>query len=129
MAWWAYGLWGAFGGMALEAWEIRRSIRQHGCRPWGRSGELSGLLLLACVAIRVAVGTGVAVAAGSTGQIVGPLGAIAAGITGPLLLEQMGQEIPSAPQVQLSHTSSARVFGSQTVPRNTGADSMGIRPR
>jgi hypothetical protein len=50
--------------------------------------------LAVSVVIRVGVGFGLASAAGLTGQVSGPLGAIAVGVAAPLLLEQMAKRLP-----------------------------------
>jgi len=44
--------------------------------------------------IRVGVGFGLALAAVETGQVSGPLGAIAVGVAAPLLIEQMAKLVP-----------------------------------
>jgi uncharacterized protein (DUF1501 family) len=44
--------------------------------------------------IRVGVGFGLALAAAETGQVSGPLGAIAVGVAAPLLIEQMAKQVP-----------------------------------
>ena len=92
--WW-YAAWGAFGGLAVEAIQFYGAIRRTGKWPWKTKGEPGPLPLLVSVIIRVGVGFGLALAAAQTKQISGPLGAIAVGVAAPLLIEQMGQQVPT----------------------------------
>jgi hypothetical protein len=94
MSWWQYALWGAFGGLAVEAIQFYGAIRRTGRWPWEIKGEPAPLPLLASVVIRVGVGFGLALAAAETQQVNGPLGAIAVGVAAPLLIEQMAKRVP-----------------------------------
>ncbi len=95
MTWWQFLLWGAFGGMAVEAVEFYGAIRRTGDWPWQQPGEPRLGPLLVSVVIRVGLGAGLAAAA-SHSQVSGPLGAIAIGVSAPLLIEQMGRQVPVA---------------------------------
>ena len=93
MIWWQYACWGAFGGLSVEAIQFYGAIRRNGKWPWKIKGEPGPLPLLVSVVIRVGVGLGLALAAGQTGQVSGPLGAIAVGVAAPLLIEQMSKRV------------------------------------
>ncbi len=91
---WVYALWGAFGGLSVEAVQFYGAIRRTGTWPWKTKGEPRPLPLFVSVVIRVGVGFGLALAAVETGQVSGPLGAIAVGVAAPLLIEQMAKRVP-----------------------------------
>lgn len=91
---WEYVVWGAFGGLAVEAVEFYGAIRRVKDWPWKIKGEPQPFPLAASVVIRVGLGLGLALAAGQTHQISGPIGAIAVGVAAPLLIEQMTKQIP-----------------------------------
>lgn len=94
MTWWEYVLWGAFGGLAVEAIQFSGAI--HRCKdwPWRVKGEPGPFPLAVSVVIRVGLGLVLALAAGQTGQISGPIGAIAVGVAAPHLIEQMAKRVP-----------------------------------
>jgi len=94
MSSWVYALWGAFGGLSVEAVQFYGAIRRTGKWPWKIKGEPGPLPLFVSVVIRVGVGFGLALAAVETGQVSGPLGAIAVGVAAPLLIEQMSKRVP-----------------------------------
>lgn len=96
MTGWEYVVWGAFGGLAVEAIEFYGAIRRVKGWPWKVAGEPPPLPLAVSVAIRVGLGLGLALAAGQTRQISGPIGAIAVGVAAPLLIEQMAKQVPPA---------------------------------
>jgi hypothetical protein len=89
MTWWELAAWGAFGGLSVEAIEFYGVIKSHKRWPWQLSGEPGAGPLAVSVFIRIGLGLGLAWAAGDTGQVPGPLGAIAVGVAAPLLVEQM----------------------------------------
>jgi hypothetical protein len=91
---WQYGLWGFFGGFAVDGLEFVGAIRRVGGWPWRLPGEPGPLPFTVSVLIRLVVGAGLAAAAGSTGQISGPFGAVAMGVAAPLLIEQLARQIP-----------------------------------
>ena len=94
MSWSQYALWGAFGGLAVEAVQFLGALRRTADWPWRTPGEPSPGPLVASVVIRVGVGLGLAAAAGETGQIAGAFGAIAVGVAAPLVIEQMARQVP-----------------------------------
>jgi hypothetical protein len=94
MTWWEYVLWGAFGGLAVEAIEFYGAIRRLKDLPWKTKGESPPLALAVSVVIRVGVGLGLTLAAGLAGLVSGPIGAIAIGVAAPLLIEQMAKQVP-----------------------------------
>ncbi len=91
---WLYAVWGAFGGLAVEAIQFYGAVRRAGKWPWKIKGEPDPGPLLVSVVIRVGVGFGLALAAAPTGQVSSPLGAIAVGVAAPLLIEQMARRVP-----------------------------------
>jgi hypothetical protein len=91
---WEFAVWGAFGGLAVEAIQFYGAIRRTGRWPWRAKGEPGPGPLLVSVLIRVGVGLGLAWAAGATNQIGGPLAAIAVGVAAPLIIEQMARRVP-----------------------------------
>ncbi|ASO19562.1 hypothetical protein FHR81_000760 [Actinoalloteichus hoggarensis] len=95
MGGWEYAIWGLFGGFAVEGLEFSGAIRRTGDWPWRSPGEPGPLPLLASVVIRLGVGSGLAVAAGITGQVSGPFGALAIGVAAPLLVEQITRALPA----------------------------------
>ena len=100
-----FALWGAFGGFAVEALQFYSALRSCGDWPWRVKGEPPPGPLAASVAIRVSVGLGLAAAAGATGQVAGPIGAIAVGVAAPLVIEQMARHIPATEEAAPSETS------------------------
>jgi hypothetical protein len=93
---WEYVMWGFFGGFAVEGLEFAGAIRRVGDWPWRQPGEPKPLPLVVSVLIRLAVGAGLAAAAGSTGQVSGPFGAVAVGVAAPLMIEQLARQLPPA---------------------------------
>lgn len=105
-----YALWGLFGGFAIEGLEFSAAIRRTGSWPWKQEGEPSCAMLLVSVIIRLGIGAGLAVAAGLTGQISGPLGAVAIGVAAPLFIEQLAGQVTvnsSGSPVAIESTSNA----------------------
>ncbi|APU14101.1 MULTISPECIES: hypothetical protein [Actinoalloteichus] len=141
MGGWEYAVWGLFGGFAVEGLEFSGAIRRTGNWPWRIPGEPGPLPLLVSVLIRLGVGSGLAAAAGITGQVSGPFGALAIGVAAPLLVEQITRALPAAappsvpagPAAEEAATSSeqqtadlsgvrAEAHRELTVHRGTGGD-------
>lgn len=91
-----FAAWGLFGGFAVEGLEFAGAIRRAGGWPWKQPGEPSPLAFAISVIIRLVISAGVAAAAGAVGQVSGPLGALAAGVAAPLLVEQLARQLPDA---------------------------------
>jgi len=91
---WELALWGAAGGLMVEAIEFSRAIKRTGSFPWKSPGEPGPLPLLVSVVIRIGVGFGLTWAAAANNQVTGAFGAIAVGVAAPLLLEQMAKNVP-----------------------------------
>ena len=87
-------MWGLFGGFAVEGLEFSAAIRRVGTWPWRLPGEVGLVPLIVSIVIRLAVGAGLAAAAGSAGQVSGPFGALAVGVGAPLLIEQLARQVP-----------------------------------
>lgn len=94
LALWEYALWGAFGGTAIEAIEILGASKRAKTLPWRAPGEVSAGVMMFCIVVRLGLGAGLAFVLGQAGQISGGLGAVAAGVAAPLILEQMSKQIP-----------------------------------
>jgi hypothetical protein len=94
MTTWEYAIWGLFGGFAVEGLEFSGAIRRTGGWPWHQPDEPGLAPLAVSVVIRLVIGAGLAAAAGTTGQISGPFGALTMGIAAPLLIEQLARQIP-----------------------------------
>ncbi len=90
---WEFALWGAFGALAVEAIQFYGAVRRAGQWPWHIKGEPGFWPMAISVLIRVGVGFGLAAAAADTGQISGPLGAVAVGVAAPVLIEQMARRV------------------------------------
>lgn len=89
MTWWEYALWGALGGLVVEANQFLRAILRLKVWPWKVKGEPAPPVLAASVAIRVGLGFVVALVMGNAGEISGVFGAFMVGVAAPLILEQM----------------------------------------
>ncbi len=88
-------LWGLFGGFAVEGLEFAGAIRRTGSWPWRSRGEAGPAPMLVSVLIRLTVGAGLALAAGWSDQVSGPVGALAIGVAAPLFVEQMARQLPA----------------------------------
>jgi hypothetical protein len=95
LALWEFALWGAFGGVAVEAVELLGATRRVGDLPWRVPGEVTARVMVLCTIVRLGLGAGLAVALGQAAQISGGVGAVAAGVAAPLILEQMSKQLPS----------------------------------
>ncbi|WP_330294633.1 hypothetical protein [Streptomyces sp. NBC_00503] len=95
MEWWQAGLWGALGALLVEVADLVQSLQEKKKLPWRiRGGPSRGLYYLA-VALRTALGIGVAVVLGTAGQVSGGFGAVLAGIAAPRVIERLrNQAIP-----------------------------------
>ncbi|MEV4299396.1 hypothetical protein [Microbispora rosea] len=119
-----YLLWGLFGGFAVEGLEFAAAIRRSGKWPWKRKSQITPLA--ASVAIRLAVGSGLAAAAGSAQQISGPFGALAMGVAAPLIIEQLASQITVAlPQEGSGAQERFRALGSAISSESQGAEDAG----
>jgi hypothetical protein len=130
MTGWEYAFWGFFGGFAVDGLEFAGAIRRVGGWPWRQPGEPGLLPYAVSVAIRLVVGAGLAAAAGTTGQISGPFGALAVGVAAPLLIEQLARQIPlttSTPSLPPPPSDqSASTMSSQPGP-NASTGTIGTR--
>jgi hypothetical protein len=90
---WQLALWGAAGGLMVEAIEFYGAIKRTGSWPWKQRGEPGPLPLVVSVVIRIGVGLGLTWAAATTNQVVSAFGAVAVGVAAPLLLEQMAKNV------------------------------------
>jgi hypothetical protein len=91
------GLWGLFGGFAVEGLELYGAVRRYGRWPWDSTGEPveagpAGYAI--AEVIRLLIGAGLAWAAAATGQVAGPLGALGVGVAAPFIIGQLAKYIP-----------------------------------
>jgi len=98
--WWTACLWGLAGSAAVEALELYRAIQRVKGFPWRMPDEVPLAPYLVAVVIRNALGAGLAAAFGSSGQIAGPLGAVAVGVAAPKIVEQLLRQGLSHPAVE-----------------------------
>jgi hypothetical protein len=81
LAWWQYGLWGAFGGVAVEAIELLGATQRANGVPWKKPGELGPGALAITTVIRLGLGAGLAIALAQNNEITGGLGAVGGSIS------------------------------------------------
>ncbi|GAA4606794.1 hypothetical protein BJY16_006008 [Actinoplanes octamycinicus] len=84
--------WGLLGGFIVEALEYSAAIRRTKGWPWRRRGEPGLGPSLVAIALRLSASAGLAAAAGAGGQVAGAFGALALGITAPLVVEKILQQ-------------------------------------
>jgi hypothetical protein len=89
-----YAAWGAAGGLAVELLDFYAAIRHVRNWPWTSSKEPRPLPYAASVLIRLAIGAVLAAAAGSSGQLSSPFGALGIGIGAPLVIEKLARNVP-----------------------------------
>jgi hypothetical protein len=91
---WSFGLWGLFGGFAVQALEFISAANRSSGWPWRYPyGPGAGPYVVALI-LRLMIGSGLAAASGASGQISGPFGAIAVGVAAPLILAQLASRVP-----------------------------------
>lgn len=97
--------WGLFGGFAVEALEFWTAVRRHHLWPWENPGggpTLGPLAYATATALRLVVGTGVAVAARTSGHSATAWVAMIVGAGTPSLLERVTAFIPLAVQASVT---------------------------
>ncbi|MCA1705637.1 MAG: hypothetical protein LC808_21210 [Actinobacteria bacterium] len=105
MTWIEAALWGLFGGFAVEGLDLYGAVRRRGCWPWRAVGprEVGAAGYFVAELIRLVIGSGLAWALAESGQINGPIGALAVGIAAPLIVERLTRAMPLTDSAQ--HTS------------------------
>lgn len=91
------GLWGLAGGFVVDGLEFYTAVRRYGCLPWKVKGpglEAGRVAYLIAESVRMLVGGILASGAASSGQVSGPLAAIAIGVAAPLMVERLTALIP-----------------------------------
>lgn len=103
------GLWGLFGGFAVEGLELYAACQRYRRWPWQRPsdsevsatngaeqelGEVGVWGYVVAETIRLLIGAGLAWAAAATGQISGPLGALGVGAAAPTIIGQLMRAVP-----------------------------------
>ncbi|WP_369379439.1 hypothetical protein [Streptomyces sp. cg36] len=100
MSVWMACVWGLLGAGALEAHQLRGDIARVRNLPWRVRGELPLGAYLTALALRLALGVGLAAVFGASGQAGGPVGVMAVGIAAPTVVEQLaGRRLAEAPSV------------------------------
>ncbi|SDM44221.1 hypothetical protein SAMN04487981_101531 [Streptomyces sp. cf386] len=89
MSVWMACVWGLLGASAIEAHHLHSAIGRVKNLPWRVQGELPLKPYLVALALRLALGVGMAAAFGASGQAGGPVGVMAVGIAAPKVLEQL----------------------------------------
>ncbi len=101
MAWYELFLWGLFGGFTVDGLEMWKIVKQNRGN-WPK--ECLTLGYFTAEFIRLICGAGLAYAFGATSQVNGPLGAIAIGVTTPLIVEKFAAKLPIIPQPIIEET-------------------------
>jgi hypothetical protein len=100
---WQALLWGAFGGLAVEALDLSTAIRRCGKWPWKRRGEPDLAPYLTSIFIRTSVGGGLAAAAAASHQVTTVFAAVTTGVAAPLILENMAKSHKTIPEPAETH--------------------------
>ncbi|WP_462188490.1 MULTISPECIES: hypothetical protein [unclassified Frankia] len=93
-------LWGLFGGFAVEGLDLYTTVRRRGRWPWqtGKSQEAGPWAYLVAELVRLAIGAGLAAAAGASGQVDTAFAALAVGVAAPLVVERLARAVPLDPR-------------------------------
>jgi hypothetical protein len=91
MMWWELAGWGLFGGFITDGLELWRLVRANG-GSWPANCRSYGYLI--AEVIRLGAGAGLALAFGASGQVSGPMGALAIGVATPLIVEKLSKSLP-----------------------------------
>ncbi len=94
MEWWEFASWGLFGGFITDGLEFWRLVRNNEGK-WPKD-FWSGAFIVA-EGVRLLAGAGLALAFGESGQVSGPVGALAIGVAAPLIVEKFAQQLPTFP--------------------------------
>jgi hypothetical protein len=89
-----YGLWGLLGVACVEGLEFVRAIEKEGVPPWRPADHPEFPWYIAATVVRLGIGFVLASATAASGQIAGPFGAIAMGISAPLIIEKLAKQVP-----------------------------------
>jgi hypothetical protein len=91
------GSWGLFGAFAVEGMDLYDAVRRHRRWPWhdagGSSAEATAVQYAIAELIRLMIGWGLAIASVGTGQVSGPLGAIAVGAAAPVIISRWAKGV------------------------------------
>ncbi|MFG2794033.1 hypothetical protein [Streptomyces sp. NPDC048419] len=142
MSVWMACVWGLMGASAIEAHQLHSAIGRVKNLPWRVKGELPLKPYLVALALRLALGVGMAAAFGASGQAGGPVGVMAVGIAAPKVLEQLaggklaelemlrsGQSRVPAPQPGLGDVSDEAALSGQPGPASAPAATPVPSPR
>ncbi|MFD5092782.1 hypothetical protein ACFWMR_19430 [Amycolatopsis thailandensis] len=97
MNWVHAGLWGLTGGFIVEGLELYVAVRQKGAWPWRVTGEgpTAGPAAYAVAeTIRMLIGGILAAATAASGQVAGPLAAVAIGVAAPVMVGHLTALLP-----------------------------------
>lgn len=93
------GLWGLAGGFIVEGLELYVAVRQKGKWPWRVDGESENdqagpLAYVIAETIRMVIGGILAGASAASGQVTGPLAAVAIGVAAPVMVGHLTALLP-----------------------------------
>lgn len=83
--------WGIFGGLLVAGLDFVGAVGRIGDWPWGDGRRMRIGPYSAAMAVRVALGGGLALAAGQSGLIINAISAVGVGVATPLVVEKLGQ--------------------------------------
>lgn len=120
---WEAAAWGAAGGFVVEALFYMAALRAGPGLPWSREGEPGVWPSLLAFALRIAVGTVVAAAAGASGHLTTPLFALYIGAATPTFLPTILKNIGAlaAPSVNQPDPQLAASAANSTPPDSATA--------
>ena len=125
MTWFEAALWGLFGGFAVEGLDLYGAVRRRQCWPWQVRGprEVGAAGYVVAELVRLAIGSGLALALAQSEQITTAFGALAVGIAAPLIVERLTKSIPLTDSVQETTAATADVG----LPAASGSELNGQR--
>src|SRR4051812_41851875 len=91
------GLWGMAGGFVVEGLEFYVAVRRHGSWPWkvvGPGIKAGPRAYAVAESIRSLVGGVLAGSAAASGQVAGPLAAVAIGVAAPFIVDRLSTLVP-----------------------------------
>jgi hypothetical protein len=84
-------LWGLFGGALVAGLDFVAVVTRIGDWPWKARKKLRPGPYVVATAVRIALGAGLAVAAGQSGMVTNALAAVTLGIATPLVVEKLAR--------------------------------------
>jgi len=91
VTWYAFLLWGAFGGLLVEGLDFAAILRRRGTWPWTGRKTVRAAPYLTGMAIRMGLGGGLATGIGLSQQINTPMASITVGVATPLIVARLSE--------------------------------------